>query len=204
MMNRLLILLALALAAVPAKLMAQEAAPAAADPTAGAPLRAPVMMIVDVQKLLRESNAAKSIQGQIGALRSNFQKEIADEEKSLSEQEKALSRKRTSLSAEAFTAERRKFEQSFASAQRKVQMHKRQLDIGLSKALVELRSNIVTVVREIAKERNADLVLNDQQVIIVNSSLDVTDEVMRRLNAKISDIKVVLPPLPANSGSGSK
>ncbi|MBT7293901.1 MAG: hypothetical protein HN838_15365, partial [Rhodospirillaceae bacterium] len=61
-----------------------------------------VIGIVEIQAIMREALAAKSIQGQIEARRTRYQGEISAEEGRLRELEQELAKQRSVLSPEAY------------------------------------------------------------------------------------------------------
>jgi Skp family chaperone for outer membrane proteins len=146
--------------------------------------------IVDMQVILQQSEAAKSIQKQLESQRKSFQAEISKQEDSLRNAEQELRRQRTSASQQQFEQQQRQFEQRVAEVQRKTQDRKRTLDQALNDSLEILRKNVMEVVAQISQERQITLVLARQQVIMGEKSLDITDEVMQRLNQKLKSVTV--------------
>lgn len=157
-----------------------------------AELAPPVIAVVDVQYLLQESAAARDIHRQLEAQREIYQNEIAEQEDKLRAAEEELARQRTILSREAFIERRREFEKQVAEVQRQVQSRKRALDQAFNEAMNELRSNLLQVVAEIAQEEGATLVLAKSQVVLVEKSLDLTEEVMESLDRKLPKIAVTV------------
>ena len=74
--------------------MAQQAAPASAPPILN-------VLVVDVQSLLQNSKSAKMVRQQIEQKRSEYAKEISQQEEALRRERDALQRQQASLSAEA-------------------------------------------------------------------------------------------------------
>ncbi len=179
-------LLALALLAAPLA----TALPAASQQ---APASVPVIMVVDIQLILQESAAAKTIQKQLDAQRETYQKEIATQEERLRAAEQELTKQRAVLSAEAFAQKRREFEKQVGDVQRAVQTRRRALDQGSQEAMNQVRSSAFEIVTAIASERKATVVLPRHQVLLVEKGLDVTDTVMERLNKKLPTVTVSVP-----------
>ena len=76
--------------------------------------------VVDIQRVMRDSAAAKSIQGQIEKMRGSYQQEITKQENELRNAEQELNRQRTLVSPEAFNERRRQFDERDGPAARKV------------------------------------------------------------------------------------
>lgn len=150
--------------------------------------------VIDVQSVLRQSLAARSIQEQIDTRREAYQSQVSEEERVLREAEQDLARKRAILSVEDYQTAVRDFQAGVADIQRKVQARKRGLDEAFAKAMSEVRQKMVSAVAEIAEERGYDLVLFKNQIVIAAKSLDITEEVRRRLDEALPRVEVDLPP----------
>ena len=160
---------------------------------AAAELQAPVIAVVDVQSILQEAAASKSIQKQLDTQRQTYQNEISKQEEKLRAAEQELNRQRAILSADAFAQKRREFEQQVADVQRSVQGRKRMLDQAFNESMSKVRDTLLDVVADVAGEQKATLVLAKQQVVIVEKSLDLTASVLERLNKKLPTVPVILP-----------
>jgi Skp family chaperone for outer membrane proteins len=155
------------------------------------PAHAEVKMgVVDVEILLNQSKAGKSVQEQLKSKRDQFQKEFADKEKNLRDDEKKLIEKKDKISADEFAAERKKFEEKLLETRKLLQTRKASLDKGLSSAMQELRENIMAVTADIAEKEKYQLILNRDSIVIVEKSMDITQSVLSKLDAKISSIKL--------------
>ncbi|MCK6417415.1 MAG: OmpH family outer membrane protein [Alphaproteobacteria bacterium] len=148
------------------------------------------LAVVDVQKLMSESKAAQSIQNQIKTYREKFLGEMSKKEQTLREAEKSLVEQRASLSAEAFAEKKKAFEKQLLDAREYAQKKKRGLDGAATQALQKLEGELVKVVKAIANEKNLQMVISKQSVVLGDNGLDLTSDAMKRLNAAVSDIKL--------------
>jgi len=148
----------------------------------------PTIAIVDVEKILSDSKAAQSLQKQIQSKKESFQKEFAAKETELKKDETALMAEREKLSAEEFGKKRKAYEEKIIETRKLFQKRRNSLDEGLNKSMVELRKNIVQSTTEVADEKNYDIVLTRESVLIAEKTLDITADVLKKLDAKISDI----------------
>lgn len=146
--------------------------------------------VVDIEKILNESKAGKSIQSQLKSRRETFQKEFSKRENDLMESEKKLVAEKSSLSAEAFATKRRNFERQLLETRNLFQKRRNSLDKGLTLALTNLRKNIIEVTAEVSDEAKYQVVLTRDSVVIVEKSMDITDKVLQRLNSKVGNIKL--------------
>jgi Skp family chaperone for outer membrane proteins len=139
---------------------------------------------------LRDAAAAKSIRQQIEARRQSYQEEISKEEQRLHEADKAFAKQRSVLSNEAFAEKRRVFEQEVAEVQRLVQDRRRELDSVAAAALNKVKEALIEIVTSIAEERGFNLVLPSSEVLFFSRSLDLTEEVLAKLDARLPQVQL--------------
>jgi len=167
--------------------------PAAAWAAAGE-VKPSIVAIVDVQRLLQSAKAAKSVEEQLDGQRSKFQTEIAAEEKELREAEQKLTRLRETANAEEYAQQEQTLQQRFLVVERHVQARRKALDQSMTDSMNTVRKGIVDIVSEIAKERGVNLVIVKQQVIWNDQVIDITDEVLKRIDTKLPQIQVKIIP----------
>jgi len=173
---------------------APAAQPAAPRQPAG-PLPAPIIAVVDVDKIRENATAAKSVRDQLVKQQSTYQDEIAKTENDLRNAEQDLNKQRTVLSPEAFAQRRQQFEQRVAEFQRSVQARRKQLDDAYKNSMVQVNKVVVDVIQDVATQRGATLMLPRSQIILSHPTMEVTDEVLDQVNRKLPTVKVTLPPL---------
>lgn len=163
---------------------------ASADPEA---LQPTVVAVVDVQHLLQNSTAAEGIQQRIEERRQQYAQEMAQQERELRRLEQDLVRARSVLPAEEFAEKRRTFERRVAETQRRFQARKRLLDQTFTDSMRTVRDEILETVSAVAGEVGANVVLLKQQVVVVDKSLDITEDVLIRLNQQLPVVEVEIP-----------
>jgi len=149
-----------------------------------------VVAIVDVPKILKLSKASKSVREKLEQQRSKFQLEIAKEEASLRNSEKELIKLRKAKKKDAFSKLEQKLQHRFLKVERHVQMRRKALDHASNNAMNIVRKNLVEVVSKISKEKGITLVIVKQQVIWNDSAVDLTDEVLKRLDKVLPQVNI--------------
>jgi outer membrane protein len=149
-----------------------------------------VAAVIDYQRILRDAAAARSIRDQIEARRKAYQDEISKQEQRLHEADKAVAKQRSLLTADAFAEKRRQYEQDVAEVQKMVQDRRRELDNVSAGALNEVKKALIEVVTSIAEERGFNLVLPSSDVLFFARKIDLTDEVLTKLDARLPDVRV--------------
>lgn len=163
------------------------------SPALGQDPDAPVFAIIDIQKVLRESTAVKALTRELEERRAKYQAELRKKEEELRKADQELARQRTILSAEAFAEKRDNLERQVATLQREVQEQKRGLDQAFAKGMAQVQGVLAKVATEIAKERDLDLILTKATVVIVKPEIEVTNEALKRLNARLPNIAASVP-----------
>ena len=169
-----------------------------ASSIAAAQDRSPSIGIVDVQKILRDSQASRSLQPQIEKLRKNYQSSLRKREAELRKASQELQRQRAILSPQAFAKRRNAYEETARKAQVDFQQRKRQLDDVYGAAMRTIQKSMVVAAAKVAEERKFDIVLPKSLVLLADQKLDITGEVLRRIDKSLPSITLE-PAKPAES-----
>lgn len=164
-----------------------------------------VVAIVDVQRLLQESLAAKGVQQQLESQRSKFQAEVSGEEAELRKAEQKLAKMRDTATPQAYADEEQKLRQRFLEVERRVQSRRKALDQAFTDSMNAVREGIVNIVSAVSKEHGVNLAIVKQQVIWNDSAIDITNEVLERFNKAMPQLKVkIAPEEEATAGAAKK
>ena len=163
---------------------------AGASSIAAAQDKPPSIGIVDVQKVLRDSLASKSLRPQIEKLRKEYQVSVRKREAELRKASQELQRQRAILSPQAFAKRRNAYEEQARKAQIDFQQRKRQLDNAYGGAMRVIQKSMVVAAAKVAEERKFDIVLPKSLVLLADQKLDITGEVLRRIDKSLPSIKL--------------
>ena len=94
------------------------------------------------------------------------------------------------LSEEAFNVRRAAFEDEVAEVQRQIQYRRQSLDQAFQKAQSDLRGLALEIVKEVASERQLDLVLSQESALIFLPTLNISDEVLARLDNRTKNARI--------------
>jgi outer membrane protein len=64
------------------------------------------------------------------------------------------------------------------------------LDKAFSGALEQIQTTVGTIVKEVAAEKKMNAVLSSSQVLYSEAGMDITDEVLKRLDTKLPTVAV--------------
>jgi outer membrane protein len=146
--------------------------------------------VVDMNKIMQSTDAAKGIFDELEGKRKEFQAQIAQEEESLRNAEKEIVKKKDSLSKDEFDSKRKEFEDKVAGAQKLVQERKKTLDQAFNSSVQNLRVQAAKIVADIARDKGLAAVLTQDAVILAEPEMDITDQVVAQMNAKVKKIPV--------------
>jgi Skp family chaperone for outer membrane proteins len=199
----------LALLGVMAVASGGQAQVPAAAPVVGPALVAPTIAVVDMQRVVLESAAGKTIQTQLDAERRKIRDQLAKLQDELKSGENELKRQRSVLQQDAFNEQVQAFQRKEADAQRIQQDRQEAFTKGQNDAVNVVLDNMKDVVQQLANERRIGLVLRKEVAITMSDkNMDITDDVIQRLNTKLPSVTVTVAaegavasaPAPASAG----
>ena len=140
--------------------------------------------IVDVEKVLNEAKAAKVLNKKRASAREKFLEVLNKEEQALRDEGKKLFEKRGDLSEEELAKQNKAFQEKQFELRKSIQKQKYDFDKASAKSLSLLQDKLAETVRKIADEKDFGLVLSNRDVIAGEKSLDITDDVIKRMDAQ--------------------
>ena len=82
------------------------------------------------------------------------------------------------------------FEKDVVALQRSIQQQQNRFDRSMQQVNTRLEQELVKIVEEIAQDRQLTMVIQRKNVVIYDSTTDVTDEALRRLNERTKNLTV--------------
>jgi Skp family chaperone for outer membrane proteins len=178
--HRLVVLLLLIVCVAPRSVAADESV-------------VPHIAVLDVERVRRNAAAVKSIQAQLSTYVEAYRRETQKEEQEIRSARDELANKRADLSQEAYADERRKLERRLAEAQGRVQQRRSSLEQVSAVAMQQVQDVLGKVVAELAEQQKWTLILRKDQVVLFAPGLEITDEVLRRLDSRLPTVPISDP-----------
>jgi Skp family chaperone for outer membrane proteins len=147
-------------------------------------------MVVNVQRLLQDSKAAKMVRSQIEQKRLQYTREISRQEQALRTERDALQREQGTLSPQVLNQKGRAFQEKVNALDRSVESKRQALEKSNGEALGKIQQTILQIIANMAKERKANLVLPSSDLILFDKKFEVTDEVLQRLDQQLPALTV--------------
>ena len=82
------------------------------------------------------------------------------------------------------------FQARVSSVQKEIQYKRQSIDNAYQKALGDIRGLAIEVITKIASERKIDLILNRDSSVIFLPHLNISDEVLTRLNKRTKNARI--------------
>lgn len=149
--------------------------------------------VIDVQRIIRESLATKSMRPQLKKLQSSYEKEFKRQEQELRKANRDLIGQRVILSPAAYAERRRELQKKATAVQRSVQEKKRIIDQAIGRTMGKLNRELYRITKEIAKERSIGLVFVKSAVFLSTKPHDITAQALQRLNKRLPSVNVTVP-----------
>lgn len=163
---------------------------AAFPSTAGAQSK---VAVVDVKVVLERSLAARSIQKQLGVYARALSEDAKKMGESLRKEEQDLNNKRPILAPERFSELHRDLARKAQDGRRELAEKKKAIDISAEEAMNKVENVFRGIAAEIVEKRKLDLLLRKSAVIHSAGSIDVTDEVLKKLDQRLPSVQVSKP-----------
>jgi len=160
------------------------------------------ILVVDTGKVLKESIVGQHVSRQLEAIYSSAQSEMKAKASPLESKGKSLQaqlKAKGSMEALRSDAALQSQLKTFQADQQKLQVEEyytaNELKVTEAKALQKVSERVKTIIDQIARERNADVVL-EKSLVIYGGPADVTDTVIQRLNSQMTTVPVTRERLP--------
>ncbi len=172
------------------KFFALAAALALAYAPAASAADAPAIAVVNIQQIMKDSTAAKSVREQLENKQKAFQGEITKKEEQLQKEDQELGKQRSVLAKEAFEEKARAFRTKATDMQKEVQSKKAMLDNGFERALSDIQKAVTEIITDLSKEKGFSLAIPTSQILYADPTMDISSEVLVRLNKKLPKLDV--------------
>lgn len=172
-----------------AALVAAAALSTVGQPAAAQTRTATVIGVVDADRLLAESLAAKGVRLDREKYANTYQAQVKDQETKLRAEDQELSQQRGVLAPDVFQQRAQAFQQKLADFQGQVKEKQDRLDYSFQQAMQEIGNTIVTIASEVAKAQGYTTVVARNQVIYADPSMDITAPVLERINQRLPSVK---------------
>ena len=148
------------------------------------------IVLVDLDGVLRAADANNRVRELLDGQRAKFQEEFRAIEVNLQQSERDLLAKRELMAKDEYEKLVIAFQARVSSVQKEIQYKRQSIDNAYQKALSDIRKLAIEVITKIASEREIDLILNRNSSVIFLPHLNISDEVLTRLNERTKNARI--------------
>ncbi|MDC1118299.1 OmpH family outer membrane protein [Alphaproteobacteria bacterium] len=146
--------------------------------------------LVDISGVLRAADANNRVRELLDGQRAKFQEEFGAIEVDLQQSERDLLAKRELMAKDEYDKLVTEFQARVSSVQKEIQYKRQSIDNAYQKALSNIRRLAMEVITKIASEREIDLVLKRDASVIFLPHLNISDDVLTRLNERTKNARI--------------
>lgn len=150
--------------------------------------------VVNVQKVMGESTAVKGVREQLESKYKTFLAEINKKKEPLQKEGQELVKKQGVLAKDAYKEKAKALDKKMTQVQQEADSKKAMLNNASAKSSQDVQKAVAGIVSDIAKEKGYLLVVSTEtpssQVLYADSKIDISEEVVKRLNDKLPKIEV--------------
>ena len=145
---------------------------------------------LDFKYILNNSDAGKKAQSVLKSKLENGLKNLKDKEKKIQEEEKKIIQQKKILSPEEYKKKVNELRSKVSSLQKERNNLLETVAKQRSKARNELLKNLNPIIKEYMQEKQIRMVIDKKSLLLADENLDITKEILDRLNKKIKSIEI--------------
>ncbi len=144
---------------------------------------------VDVQRAIASSDAAKKARETLQRMLDVKQREVTSMENELKRMKEDLENGKSVSTAEAQNERAERFRNRYRDFQRLLEDNQAALDRENGLWTKKITGTIRKTIEELSRERGFSMVVGKGQVLYSSPSIDITEEVMERMNRQTRDMR---------------
>jgi Skp family chaperone for outer membrane proteins len=148
--------------------------------------------VVDLNLILTDSKAAKSATKQFETIQKKQEDDIIESDKKMLEERNKLIEQQSVIAPEAFEIKAKDYEKKLQNYQIDKQAKLRKLEGVLQNARNVILESVKPILEDLSKELGVTVILEKNSVLLSASNMDITDDVIKKLNKELPKIKVSL------------
>ena len=159
------------------------------------------ILVVDTAKVYNDSSVGQHVTRQVKSMATSTESQLKAQASPLESRAKTLESLTTGKTPQqlaqdaSFKSQYESFQKDTFKLQQDAAIAQRELQITEAKARQLVTAKMKTIIDQIARERNADVVL-EKQLVIYGEPADITSTVLSRLNSQMTTVPVTRERLP--------
>ena len=151
----------------------------------------PKIGIVDFRNILKESRTMKKLGKKFLELEKKLNQKIKKQKKNLRNKELKLSSSKNKISNLQYNKEKNNLNKEITNLQKFAFSEKKELSLSFQLIQKKLRDVLASIIKKISNEKKIDFVVLKENIFLINNfDLDLTNEALKKFDAKTSNLKI--------------
>ena len=146
--------------------------------------------VIDINKILADANAAVKAAEEIEEIAIEIENEIKLSDEEIIKEQNLLIESQSIMAPEAFEAKRNEYEIKLQKYNNERQSKLMKIDELIAVSRNDVLNAIKPILEEISNEKGITIILEKASIMLNAEKMDLTDEVLKKLNKSLPTIKV--------------
>ncbi|HSQ97475.1 MAG TPA: OmpH family outer membrane protein [Rickettsiales bacterium] len=157
------------------------------------PARAQEVAVINLEEVINNSTAMNKVKKKLEAKKADMEKKLKVEEKGLTDEKTALESQIKVLSQDVAQEKVTAFQNKVIAFQDNVKKNENELQKGFMDAYLKVTNSVKDIIVEMKNEKNTkytfNVVIPKASTLYNDQNIDISAEVLARLNKKLKEIK---------------
>jgi len=149
---------------------------------------APKIVVVNVQRIMTDSLAAKDLKAQLEAKKNQYQAEIKTKGDKLKKEKDDLDKQQGVLAKDVLVSKQKAFLAEYKNVQDDANQKSITFENAEKNASRDILASVQDIINDLAKEQGFNLAIPTSQLLFAHKDFDISDEVIKRLDAKMPKV----------------
>ncbi len=146
--------------------------------------------VIDVNQILTDADASITAAEQIEKIAIEIEKEIKVSDEEIIKEQNLLIESQSIMAPEAFEAKRNEYESKVQKYNNERQSKLMKIDELIAVSRNDILNAVKPILEEISNEKGITIILEKTSVMLNAEKMDITNEVLKKLNKSLPTIKV--------------
>jgi Skp family chaperone for outer membrane proteins len=160
--------------------------------------------VLDLQRVLTQSQAGKSVLEQLDQLKVKYRTELNKLQEKIRAEQEDLARQQGVLSPEAFEEKRRAYQRDASDLQQTIQDRNTDFELNEKRAQAEILRAVEGILKQYLFDHSISFIFDRVNVLMADSTVDVTNDVMQLLNKQLPSVKLGEGGSPTKPSAAAK
>jgi len=142
--------------------------------------------VIDVQKVVQESNVGRKALAEVKAIKDQKQKEIDARQDSIQAMQEKLEKQKDILSPDAQEKLNSDMQKAITDLRRYKEDSEADIQNRLNEALQNMEKQVLPIIQKLGNDKGYSVIISKDALIYYSGKNDITDEVIRMFNESVA------------------